>query len=295
MKRQIFGIISSLICLILAINCSLLAEEQKPEYGWKKELVGNLNFTQTAFDNWVQGGEDTFAWQLNINGKAVKSEKKYKWNNTEKIAYGMAKISNLESRKSVDELKLESVFTYLLGTYVNPYVAVSAETQFTQGYKYIEVIDDSGKSRIEKEEISNFLDPGYFSQSAGVGYDPIDEFKTRFGFAIKETVTIDHPVPYAYDPETEDEKKTKVEAGLESVTDFSKALIGGILLTSKLEVFSNLKGLDEVDVKWDNIFSAKISKYIDVSFNVKLFYDRTISKKRQLKQSLAVGLTYTFL
>ncbi len=67
------------------------------------------------------------------------------------------------------------------------------------------------------------------------------------------------------------------------------------LETSKPEIFSNLKGLDETDVKWDNTFSAKISKYIDVSFNIKLFYDKDVSDKRQIKQSLSVGLTYTFL
>jgi len=165
-------------------------------------------------------------------------------------------------------------------------VAATAETQFTGGFEYI---DDS------KVEISNFFDPTYLSQSAGVGYEPVDEFKTRLGFALHETVTRDHPVPYADDPETEEEEKTKVEPGLESVTDFSKTLIGNILMTSKLEIFSNLKGADEIDVKWDNIFTAKISKYIDVTINVKFFYDKDISEKRQIKQSLAVGLTYTFL
>jgi hypothetical protein len=32
-----------------------------------------------------------------------------------------------------------------------------------------------------------------------------------------------------------------------------------------------------------------------VNFNLKLFYDRDISTKRQLMQSLALGLTYTLL
>ena len=68
-----------------------------------------------------------------------------------------------------------------------------------------------------------------------------------------------------------------------------------ILLTSKLELFSNLQSLKEIDVRWDTIFSSKISKYIDVNFNVQLFYDRDISHKRQLKQALSIGLTYTFL
>jgi len=289
MRRQELAIIFGVIGFMLLANCSLFAqdaEEKKPEYGWKKELVGNLNLTQTAFDNWTQGGENTLAWQLNINGKALKSEKKFKWDSTGKISYGMAKIADLGSRKSVDEIKLETVFTYLLGTYVNPYAAATAGTQFTKGYEYT---DDA------KTEISNILDPGYFSQSLGLGYEPIDELQTRLGFAVRETITRDHPVPYADDPETLDVEKTKVEPGVESVTDFSKTLIGEILLTSKLELFSNLKGLDEIDVNWDNIFTAKISKYIDVSFNIKLFYDRDISKKRQLKQSIALGLTYTFL
>lgn len=292
MKTKIPGIVAGIIVVLLVASSPLIAQEEiaaeeevKPV--WQKELVGNLNFTQTAFDNWAQGGENTMAWQLNINGKAVKEVDKYKWDNTGKISYGMAKLGDIESRKSIDEVKLETVFTYLLGTYVNPYAAASAESQFTAGYDYT----DDGKV-----EVSNLLDPGHFSQSAGVGYEPIKEFKTRLGFAVHESITSDHPVPYTDDPETEDEEETtKIEAGIESVTDFSKKLIGGILLTSKLEIFSNLKGLDEVDVAWDNIFSAKISKYIDVNFNVKFLYNETVSSKRQLKQSLAVGLTYAFL
>ena len=287
MRLQSSFIAVGLIVVIFAISFPLFAQEvgkQKPEYGWNNALVGSLNFTQTSFDNWTQGGENTLAWQLNINGKAVKGEEKYKWDNTGKISHGMVKLADLEARKSVDELKLESVFNYLLGVYVNPYVAASLETQFTPGYDY-----DDGK-----KEISNILDPGYLSQSAGVGYEPVDEFKTRAGFALRETITRDYPA-YADDPETEDIEKIRVEPGLESVTDFSQKLIGSILLTSKLEIFSNMKGIDEVDVRWDNIFSAKISKYIDVSFNIKLLYDRNASKKRQIKQALSVGLTYTFL
>ena len=286
--RKLFVLVS-LLSFILLVNLPLLAQEaekQEAEYGWQKGLVGNLNLTQTQFDNWTQGGENAFAWQLNINGKALRDEEKYKWDNSGKVSYGQAKLADIEVRKSVDEIKLESVFTYLLGVYVNPYVAASSETQFTTGYEYSE---DS------KTDVSAFLDPGYFSQSVGLGYEPVREFKTRLGFAFHETITSDYPVPYADDPDTDEVEKIKVEPGLESVTDFSKSLIGNILLTSKLEIFSNLKGVDEIDVKWDNIFSAKISKYIDVNFNIKFLYDRDSSEKRQLKQALAVGLTYTFL
>ena len=68
-----------------------------------------------------------------------------------------------------------------------------------------------------------------------------------------------------------------------------------IVYVTKLELFSNMKGVDEIDVRWDNVFSAKVADYIAVSFNFKLFYDKDVSLKRQLYQTLAVGLTYSIL
>jgi len=234
-KRRIVLFISFIAFAFIA-NCLIFAQEapkEEPKFGWKNALVGNMNITQTSFDNWAQGGDNSSAWQLNINGEARNSAVNYKWDNSGKIAYGRTKIAGIESRKSVDEIKAESVFTYLLGTYVNPYVAATGQTQFTAGYDY---------KKDPKTEISNILDPGYFTQSAGLGYEPYSGFKTRLGFAVKETITRNFPAPYADDPKTEEIEKTKIEPGLESVTDFTKALIGNILLTSKLEIFSNFKG-----------------------------------------------------
>ena len=90
-------------------------------------------------------------------------------------------------------------------------------------------------------------------------------------------------------------EKTRIEYGAESVTDLEYKVSENILFKSKLEMFSNLVALNEVDVNWDNLVTAKVSEYINVSFNLNLFYDRNISKSRQLKQTLAVGLSYSVL
>ena len=60
-------------------------------------------------------------------------------------------------------------------------------------------------------------------------------------------------------------------------------------------MFSNIKAFNEIDVNWNTLISAKITKLIAVNFNVKLIYDRDVSVKRQLKQALTVRLTYTLL
>ncbi len=79
------------------------------------------------------------------------------------------------------------------------------------------------------------------------------------------------------------------------MTDISLKITKNSLFTSKLELFYAFKAFDETDVNWDNVFTIMISKYINININFKLFYDKDISNKRQIKQAIAFGLTYSFL
>jgi hypothetical protein len=275
--------------LVFVITFSIFAQEAQepePDYGWHNEIVGNLNLTQASFDNWTQGGENTLAWQISLKTEFKLKQEKYEWVNATKFSYGSAKVGNNEARKSADEIKFESVYTRKLNRLLNPFVAITAATQFTAGFKY----DGDAKTQVSK-----FMDPGYFTQSVGLGYAPNEEIKTRLGVTVKETITSDFSVPYADEPDTPQIEKTKVEPGISSITEFKRNFDENILFNSRLDLFSDLEAFDRIDVLWENNLSFKISKFFNVNFNVDLFYDKDISKRRQLKQVLAVGLTYTFL
>jgi hypothetical protein len=286
----------SKVCIILILLLSLLITQsfsqekpaEKPKYGWQKEMVGGINLTQTSFDNWAQGGENSFAWQLNLNFKFINDQEKSNWANSGKFTYGSTKSGEQGIRKSVDEIKLESVLTYKLGICVNPYVGVTGETQFAPGYDY---------RTTPKTKISDFMDPAYFRESVGVGYQPNKIVKTRLGAALKQTVTrsTNYPINYADNPKTAEIEKFKNEIGVESVTDVAWKISENTLFTSQLELFSALKAFNATDVNWDNVLTTKISKYFNVNFNFKLFYDRDISKRRQLKQAIAFGFAYSFI
>lgn len=84
------------------------AETEAPKYGWTKKAVGNINFTQSSFDNWSQGGENSWAWLLGFNAKAVNDQEKTNWATTLKLEYGNSKIGDTDSKKSADEIFLES-------------------------------------------------------------------------------------------------------------------------------------------------------------------------------------------
>ena len=276
--------------IFLTVSITLGQEEEKkePEYGWKNQIVGDLNFTQNQFTDWVQGGEDSWSWALNISAKFEESREKYNWANSAKLAYGQTSIGGSDPRKADDEIKLESVYTYKLGNSLNPYAAATMHTQLAEGKIYADASDNKGTA------VSNFFDPGYFTESIGAEYKPGDTFKTRAGVAAKQTIASDYA--YADDPDTKNKiEDFKNEMGAESVTDLNLKVSEQILYESKLEIFSNFEGTDEIDVNWDNTFSAHVSELVKVSFNFRLLYDKDIFYKRQLKQTLAIGLSYTFL
>ncbi len=260
--------------------------EEEMEYGWEKQVVASLNLTQAQFDNWTQGGENTLAWQFNLNSSFTRTGQRFDWSTTGKSSYGQAKIGDLGTRKSSDEVQIESVYQYKVGRHINPYVSALLQTQFTKGYRYTE--DD-------RFAVSDFFDPAYVTVSAGFSYQPAEFIKMRLGAATKTTITREHAVALTDDPATGKIEKIDTEFGVLSVTEIRKPLAENILLTSKLDLFSNLESFKKVDVRWDTILSAKVTRLVDVSINVELLYDSNISPKRQLKQLLALGLSYSFL
>jgi hypothetical protein len=262
------------------------AQPPPPKWGWKHSVVSALTVTQVALKDWAQGGEDALSWTARLDGKSTLEDTMSSWGNTYKMVYGQAKVGTEKTRKTEDRLEFESVYTYKLGTYVNPYVSATLKTQFAEGIS----IDAAGK----ETPVSEFFDPGYLMQSAGVGYQPIKDFKTRFGVALREIVTSKYWT-YANDPETPpaDRVKVRVDGGFESVTDFEWTLDENLLLRSKLELFSPIRKPSDATLRMDNALTASVSKYIVVILNVQLINDERATTRLQVKEILSLGLSFT--
>ncbi|MBI5215152.1 MAG: DUF3078 domain-containing protein [Ignavibacteriae bacterium] len=253
---------------------------------WKHSLVSGLNLTQVALTDWAQGGENALAWTIVIDGKSSREGDEIVWANTYKLAFGQTRLGSQGIRKTEDKIDFESIVTYKLGTFINPYGATTVKSQFAPGYIY----DNMGSDSL----VSQFFDPGYLTQSFGVGYQPITELKTRFGVALREIITSNYN-QYSDDPTTTTEiEKTRIEGGLELVTDISWQLEENLLFTSKIEFFSPLKSFDETVLRADNSITAKVSKYISANLNLQLLNDKKVSPRTQFKETIALGLSYTF-
>jgi hypothetical protein len=274
-----------IIILIFSLSMSQLLmaqEEADTTLGWKNQIIGNLNMTQAAFDNWQQGGENSFAWQVSALTRSTLETVLWSWRNTGKFVLGYAKVGDQGTRKSSDEIKIESLLIRKTNSnLVDPYASLLAKTQFAHGFEY----DTDGNAT----KISQFMDPGYFTGSAGGAYIPNENFQTRLGAAVKLTVADQFRSRYSND------ERTRWEPGATSVTELIRSLHENILFRSQLELFANFKAFNQIDVDWENQITMTVTEIINVTFNLDLLYDRDISTKRQIRQVLAVGLTYTFL
>jgi hypothetical protein len=239
-----------------------------------------------SFNDWAQGGEDAFSWTARLDGKSALEDTSYVWGNTYKTAYGQAKIGSTEIRKVEDKIEFESVLTYKLGIHINPYVGASLKTQFAEGVTF----DAAGKAT----PVSRFFDPAYLMQSMGFGYQPVKEVKTRLGAALREIVTSRYR-SYANSPTVPVSEwvSTKVDGGIESVTDVEWKPEDNTLVRSKLEMFSPIRKFSEVTLRMDNTVTVNIAKYIVVLLNVQLINDINATTRTQVKEVLALGLTYT--
>ena len=218
----------TLILLTLVFDPQAMAEE-KLESAWKNSVVGGLNMTQTGFDNWAAGGENAFSWQINVNYKFEQSSEKTTWTHSGKMVFGATKAGDEDMQKSIDEIKAESVLIYNMGSSINPFIAVTGETQFAAGYNY-------GEN--PAPQISAFMDPGYFRESLGAGMDIRKGLSTRLGLSLKQTITKNYPIPYADDVNTVEVETLRSEFGAESVSDLLVNLSETSTFVSKLELFS---------------------------------------------------------
>jgi hypothetical protein len=275
-----------LLTSVIAGSVSAQTEAPKePVYGWKHALIGTLTATQVAFTDWSQGGENALAWGLGIDGKSTLEQEHTNWANSYKFGFGQTRLGDQGIRKTDDRLDLESMLTYKMSETLNPYAAATLKTQFAPGYKY------SGTG-IETE-VSEFFDPAFLTQSAGVVYQPGVAFKTRLGLALREVLS--SKFGYADDPETLTEiEHSNVNGGLESVSELTLKIDDQVSFSSKLELFSAFKKIDQVILRSDNTLAAKVSKYITVLMNVQFLNERAVSPRTQIKETLALGLSYTF-
>ena len=294
--------------LTLAVG---FAAAQDEDQGWKTTADVSFNLNQASYSNsWAGGESASIVWtaQGNLTAEKTLSEK-FNWRNTLKLSFGQTHSDYIDDQgqrkwespeKSTDRIFLESLMRMPLGSFVDPFAAVTFDSQF---YNPADSLAADGARAVR---VLRPLDPITLTESVGVARTFIKseetEFMSRMGFAVRQHMAT---TVLVYDPE-ETESENTMDGGLEWVTDLAHTFGGGNMkYVSKLRVFQALYNSEEdeldgetaddwqtADVAWENTLSASVSKYIQVSLFAEVLYDKEIDLRGRFRETLGLGIAY---
>jgi hypothetical protein len=268
---------------------------------WRITVTSGLTATQTAYsDNWAGGEAGSVSWAFTSLTEAGR-QLSPKLNSTTvlKLAFGQTltqtRINDSTTRwskplKSTDLIDLESVLRFTLQKFVDPYLAVRIESQFYDG---------------SFPGLKRYLSPLKTTESGGFMKVFKDDPKTytlksRLGFALRQISTKDMVDTVLLTTK----RSTTNDGGLESVSDFKAQLSSNLSYTSKLTLYKALffskskeavnDNWKSIDMNWEHLIGASITKYLQTTLNFQILYDKEIDKKARIKETLGLGLSWKF-
>jgi len=272
------------VCILAGCVC---AEEQKTDdtkktEAWKRKFNTGVSLTQSSYSNWAGGGENSVAWTVRFDGEIGKICRDLEWLVTSLMTFGQLKAQKATPKTTIDKIDVDGTVTWELGPHINPYVGGGLLTQFSKGYDY--------KAEPAAAQ-SKFWDPAYLSQSLGARIKAKEVMNSQLGVALKHTFTSEF-TKYSDDTKTDKVEKYKLETGIQSTTKVNAKLVDNIKVLSKLELFSSFESIRLVDMRWDTLFTASLNKYIVLTLNIQINYDRDVVDKTQIKEVAGLGITY---
>lgn len=277
---------------------------------WKIRSDVKLAAAQASYsENWAGGDVGTLAWTLSSNSLAERQvHPKLNSQNTLKLSFGQTHLQSkdrstwLAPSKSNDLVDFESVERFTLGAFVDPFLSFRFESQF------LDASDDANK---------RFMNPFVLTETAGIArvLEKRDdrEWTARLGFGFRQSVDRNAFVD-PFSKERTEEKKTYStnDGGISFITESRRPIAERMSWDSKLSLFKAVffskseqqdGESDEafaaredkwktVDVNFENIVNADVSKYISVNLYTQLLYDKEIDLAGRFKQALAMGFTY---
>lgn len=299
---------------IVFVFTSLFAFAQDSTKIWTNGALFNLNLSQVSLSNWAAGGQNSLSATGIISAFSNYKKGTITWDNTLDMNYGILQQGKkAKVIKSDDRLELNSKFgSYAFKNYWYHSILFNFKTQFRPGYS---------DPLTELVKISDALSPAYMLLALGLDYKRTDFTLFMSPVTGKFTIVNDQGLADAgaygvekalYDEVTgvkiREGQRFRKEMGGYFRGQYKKNLMENVLVSSKLELFSNyLHNPQNIDVNWDVLISFKVNKFISASITTTLIYDddikiatdenkdgviEAVGPRTQFKEVLSIGLSY---
>jgi hypothetical protein len=276
---------------------------------WQYDASARLNFSQAAYKDWEEGaGNGSLSLATALEGQATQRGENWIQAHELGLAFGVINQESQELRKSEDEIQWNSSLRYEGDQFFrlfNPTVAVNLRTQFAEGFDYTSnpfaaedesnVPPDDPRRDLETPvQTSAFFSPAFIVESLGLTYEPLPDITMRLGAASKQTVVLEEDFRVLYG--VDDQKRARIEAGVEFASALDRNLTENIRYRSQLDVFFSFNQLEEPpDARWENTINLKVNDWLSTDLQLVALFDQDITDAIQLKETISVGLSFTLL
>lgn len=260
---------------------------------WKKVITFGLNFSQSAFtNNYSAGGVNSVALGTNFIYHTEYNKAPFSYVSELNLTYGVAKNKGQGKRKTNDRIYFDNKLASQLSKHWYLFGALTFESQFDKGFNYT----DLGNGTFSAQQISNFMAPGYLTESLGFEYKPAAFFDLRLGTGTaRQTFVLDDSVRKVNDYGVGQNHTVKNDLAFQMVALFDKDLMKNIHLNARYALFIPYGESPKfITHRIDAVLSARVNRLINVTINGTMLYDQHTSKDAQATEGLALGMLYRF-
>lgn len=272
-------------------------------FPWDVGLTTNIGFSQSYYENWVKGGENNIAANLDVLFQANYNRKNISWENYIRWKYGLIKSGNRDNFiRNTDQMELNSKYGLKASKRWYYSAQLNAKTQLFDGYNY---------SENERTRVTDFLSPGYLSLALGMDYKPSRKFSLLLSPATGRLI-------YMRDIQGLDETTYGIKKGKHLWQQlgpyvrmkWKQNLVKSVSFDTSLELFSNYaQNFGNIDIDWNTTIDMRINYFMSARVSLQTLYDDDVEipiykivegKKKQIgvgnrlqfNENLSLGLVF---
>ncbi|MEZ4686199.1 MAG: DUF3078 domain-containing protein [Bacteroidia bacterium] len=297
------------VLALVSLASLVFAQDEEEKSPWKQGVTLSLNFNNTGFSNyWQGGGANAIGIGGLVNMYADYNKGKFQWANTLDLAYGRTKVGDQPFLKSDDRIELNSKAGYKLQPKLLAGVLLNFRTQFDLGFNG-GIPDDPNTPANSTNIISRAFNPAYLNLGLGLDWQPSENTSIAFApLNAKLTIVGNEALRPLYVPAEDIGKAVRFELGTNLLVKYRRQIAENVTYQTSANFFSNyLNNFGNVDVNWDQLFSFKVNKFVTTTFATTLIYDDdikfalvddqgmptgSVGPRTQFRHVLSIGFTY---
>jgi hypothetical protein len=318
----------NLLLFVLLLPAMLWAQDSIPPKNWKWTGLTALNLNQAGFSNWTAGGVNSIAFSALGKYTGDYTKNRFTWKNNLNLSYGMMKEENDPLTKSEDLIELISVAGTDLGEKKKWALTgyVSFRTQFAYGYDKdfdtIKISEFMAPAYLTLSPSLRYTPVDWFylllsPVTAKMTFVLDQELADQGSFGVQAAEYDTNGV------KTQDGENMLLYLGPFAEAYMKKDLAKNLNFESRLNVMYTFLNREDpsgekldwydMDASWQNFLNYKFAKFFSVSLFLHLVYypgqpmikfetqpdgivtkDAAVNKKIQVKETIGIGLTYSF-